>query len=73
MTQTATERILGVAQITHKNGTIENIEYMAHGASPIGWTFQVSDVGMVVIHPSSVTKIEITRYKLDISRNGLLK
>ena len=66
------DKILGVAVVTHRNGTTEKLEYMAHGATPIGWTFQVSDGGLVVIHPASVVKIEITRYRVDVVRNGVV-
>ncbi len=59
-------KILGYADITHKNGTVEKIEYMAHQAMALGWTFQLSDETMMVVHPSSVTKIEINRYKINI-------
>jgi hypothetical protein len=66
------ERVLGVALIHHRNGTVEKMEYVAHGATPIGWTFQVSEGGLVVIHPSSVTKMEIVRYKLDVKPSGIV-
>lgn len=64
--------MLGVAYITHRNGTTETIEYVAHGATPIGWTFKLLDDVLVIVHPASVVKIEIQRYKIEVSRNGLV-
>ena len=66
------ERVLGVAEITHRNGVVETLEYLAHGASPIGWTFQVEGDGLVIIHPASVQSIKITRYKLDLTTKPLV-
>jgi hypothetical protein len=62
--------ILGHAEIKYRGGVVERIDYVAHGATAIGWTFQVEGDGLVIIHPASVESIRVTRYKLDIKPQG---
>ncbi len=62
----ATVKILGYVDITHRNGSVEKFEYSAHQITAIGWVFNDVDGKVTVVHPASVTKIEIFKYKINL-------
>jgi len=61
-----TKQVIGYADITHRNGSVEHLEYVESGPIAIGWVFKCEDDRLVIIHPSSVARIEINRYKINV-------